>query len=474
MTNGSWRTADSAITSVAATRLGSRMMGAAILALLIFAPASLGALPRSSSPLRHGRRPVLLHRIEPHYPADLRARRIEGRVMVDFVVEPDGTVASVHALPAAQPEFAAAAVAAVRQWTFRPRYKRGKAVATRMRVPVVFRLFASTQRPVVHIVVHRPQRFALVGMGAPARGVTLRLVATGSGAVEVRSGRFLVTRAVDDTGATLSEYGTPAFYHPAVGRLTGYQSEITSRQPITVSLIGISAKAKSIRLLEGRLELFVPGLDPDATVSVDNLATKYGRPIRDPALKKAGVTLVVYDRPTAERMYAHHTPGGPQDYDSSMMFGSDYFPPGTSPAMQRAMRMARKQRYAGYGPALAARFKRALQMGKEEIAVGLHDPHHRVVGLEFQAADGSTLHYNHNGQLHSERTAEGKRFDVYDLRAGIPAQIRMVCWLLTKKSVLTMPVKLTNISLPKPGPRAALKISSRPKISGSGHDVGHS
>ena len=89
------------------------------------------------------------------------------------------------------------------------------------------------------------------------------------------------------------------------------------------------------------------------------------------------------------------------------------------------------------------------KMGESEIAIGLHDPSHRVMALEFQARDGSPLHYNHNGRYHVERTSEEKRFDVYDLRSAPPADAKMVCWLLTENSVIKMPLELTNISLPE-------------------------
>ena len=43
----------------------------------------------------------------PKYPAKIRFQGIEGEVMVDFLVYPDGTVKSARALPSPHPEFAA-------------------------------------------------------------------------------------------------------------------------------------------------------------------------------------------------------------------------------------------------------------------------------------------------------------------------------------------------------------------------------
>ena len=61
----------------------------------------------------------LVTRIEPDYPAVLRARQIGGTVRLDVTITPKGTVKSV-ALIGGNPILAEAAIAAVKRWTYAP------------------------------------------------------------------------------------------------------------------------------------------------------------------------------------------------------------------------------------------------------------------------------------------------------------------------------------------------------------------
>jgi len=57
---------------------------------------------------------------------------------VDFVVDREGKVQNPVAVAATHPDLAAAAVEAVRRWTFDPGQKGGRAVNTHVQVPIVF------------------------------------------------------------------------------------------------------------------------------------------------------------------------------------------------------------------------------------------------------------------------------------------------------------------------------------------------
>ena len=77
---------------------------------------------------------LVTQRVEPEYPQSARERGIQGAVDLDTVVGKDGVVQKFTAIRG-DPELAAAASAAVRQWRFKP-----QAEAFQTRITVTFRL----------------------------------------------------------------------------------------------------------------------------------------------------------------------------------------------------------------------------------------------------------------------------------------------------------------------------------------------
>ncbi len=85
--------------------------------------------------------PRPLARLNPVYPPRARMRRTQGEVVVEFVVNPDGTVRNIQVI-SSQPgdTFTDAAVRSIQRWRFAPGTKEGLAVPTRVRQKVTFRL----------------------------------------------------------------------------------------------------------------------------------------------------------------------------------------------------------------------------------------------------------------------------------------------------------------------------------------------
>lgn len=85
--------------------------------------------------------PTVLTQARPQYPFELRRAGISGEVVVDFYVDANGRVVNAYPARSSNNGFNDAAVAAVRQWTFRPGLNAGgEPVATHMQVPIVFTL----------------------------------------------------------------------------------------------------------------------------------------------------------------------------------------------------------------------------------------------------------------------------------------------------------------------------------------------
>ena len=86
-------------------------------------------------------KPRPLNRLKPVYPHQAKMRKIEGFVVIDFVVAEDGTARSIEVF-SEQPSsiFTQAAIDAIARWRFTPGTKGGKAVAARVRQKVKFNL----------------------------------------------------------------------------------------------------------------------------------------------------------------------------------------------------------------------------------------------------------------------------------------------------------------------------------------------
>jgi TonB family protein len=81
---------------------------------------------------------LLTHKIEPIYPEAARQANIEGVVVLNVLVGPDGTVIDVHPISGPD-ELAPAAVDAVKWWRFQPYLVNGQAVQVKTTLALDFR-----------------------------------------------------------------------------------------------------------------------------------------------------------------------------------------------------------------------------------------------------------------------------------------------------------------------------------------------
>jgi protein TonB len=83
-------------------------------------------------------KPRAVFQSAPMYPSELRAKKVEGSVIVIFVVDASGKVIEPRVEKTDHPAFDKPALDAVRQWKFEPAVKGGARVACKMRVPIRF------------------------------------------------------------------------------------------------------------------------------------------------------------------------------------------------------------------------------------------------------------------------------------------------------------------------------------------------
>lgn len=84
--------------------------------------------------------PILIHRVEPVYPASARHDGVSGIVILEVVIDKDGLVKDVVVLKGLPEGLSQAAIDAVRQWVFKPGTLNGQPVDVIFNLTVNFRV----------------------------------------------------------------------------------------------------------------------------------------------------------------------------------------------------------------------------------------------------------------------------------------------------------------------------------------------
>lgn len=112
----------------------------------------------------------------------------------------------------------------------------------------------------------------------------------------ISQGRIIVTRAQDDQGVLLQQYGTPMFNPVSVGRVSDEILRSFPHVALETELTLAAPKATTLTELEGHLELVVPDLDADARVVIQDVNTKFGAQLDAEALRANGLSVVLLNQ----------------------------------------------------------------------------------------------------------------------------------------------------------------------------------
>lgn len=88
-------------------------------------------------------KPVPIAQIAPQHPRDLLKAKVEGQVVLLFIVDEQGKVEDPRVETSSRPEFEKPAMDAVRKWKFKPGTKEGAPVKTYIRQPIRFSIATS-------------------------------------------------------------------------------------------------------------------------------------------------------------------------------------------------------------------------------------------------------------------------------------------------------------------------------------------
>lgn len=94
--------------------------------------------PEIFNPKTLDQQPIATFQAKPIYPFELRQTGVTGEVVVGFIVDATGAVQNACAVSSTNSAFESSAVRTVAHWKFKPGRKGGRAVNTRMQVPIIF------------------------------------------------------------------------------------------------------------------------------------------------------------------------------------------------------------------------------------------------------------------------------------------------------------------------------------------------
>jgi len=334
-------------------------------------------------------------------------------VQVLVASDKKGDVAAARVARSDDPRLDSLAVETIKTWKFAPAEDAIGPVKSLVQLPLQFDGVPAAELSGIAI------NLGPFVYDARRKEISAPILLTGPAAADVKAARTRVESAVDDTGTELSpESPLFSFSMPFASSAKRARNAVL---PISVSLRPPSAGATKLRELNGTLEMVIPGLDPAAMVQVDQLTAKLGRPVTSPALAAAGITIIVMDKQGSARALTDpNDESGARDY---------------------LTKVAGQSLTVWKNPANISR------MNDRDVALAIHDPHHRLASVEFQTMYGGALAYNRNGWSHYSISV-GKRFSIYRLNSKLSDDIKLVCWLVTPKSVATYPLHVVNVPLP--------------------------
>jgi TonB family protein len=85
--------------------------------------------------------PKAVYNPVPEFTDEARRKKIQGIVILDLIVNSDGTVRDVNVVKSLEPGLDRQAIATVGKWKFQPATKDGKPVAVKISVETNFRLY---------------------------------------------------------------------------------------------------------------------------------------------------------------------------------------------------------------------------------------------------------------------------------------------------------------------------------------------
>lgn len=235
--------------------------------------------------------------------------------------------------------------------------------------------------------------------------IKLRLV--GDDVSDIKGIRTALATAVDDAGRNL-----------LMDKDKGTDFETRSddsQSDITLTLKNPARRATAVREITGELLLFMPARDPSATILIKNISKIAGRPIANPALEKAGIGVTVLTRKEYEALKKDEEKKAKDSVEKQ----------GLDQAMVKA--------FEGL-------FSAFFQIGENDVILKVTDPAKNLVEIEVADAKGT--------KMRNQGSMKSGELKVLSFNEALPVDAQLRIFLKTAKTIVSVPLRLTDIALP--------------------------
>lgn len=254
--------------------------------------------------------------------------------------------------------------------------------------------------------------------------IELKLI--GDSMNEAKGIRVILDKAMDDTGRDLLD--------PEKRKSDEFEDlgSSFSREKIDIEMKNASRQAATVQEVSGRIELFIPKRDPKSSLMFPGVLRATGKPLTSADLKAAGITITIWTKEQYEvrrkaeearikkemeerKKKAAENPGDPAD-----------------------------EMIEGLMKIFGGLFSALTEMGENAVALQLSDKQGKLISIEFEDAAGKPI----SRQGRSTMGSKDDQTQILEFENKLPADARMRVYLLTPRSVVSTPFKLTNIPLP--------------------------
>lgn len=259
-------------------------------------------------------------------------------------------------------------------------------------------------------------------------GLEVELKVLGDALVDAKAMRLSIDAAADDTGRNLigEKTESPEFKEIDLSGKTAATAKIELKNPVR--------QATAIQELSGSVELFIPQRDVDSVATVTNLSKNLGVPISAPALKPAGIELVIWNKnqfearkkDEEERLKKELAAKRKKDGEGA---SEDNIGESLADGLQKMF---------------GSLFSSFARMEENSLAFQINDPQSRLVGIEFEDDRGKPI--GTNGRMTMGGGKE--KTTIYEFSERLPEGARIKIYILTSKATIKVPFKLTNVPLP--------------------------